>query len=66
MKHGLHLFTLCNAIATPCPETTARLYDYADDAKDVKKKNTKKEILGYILLLYKHQRDHCDQYNTLI
>jgi hypothetical protein len=31
----------CNAIQTPCSETTARLYDYADDAKDEKKKYTK-------------------------
>jgi hypothetical protein len=50
-KHGLHRSTLCNAIATPCPETTSRLYDYADDAKHVKKKNILKRILGYSVTL---------------
>jgi hypothetical protein len=37
-KHRPHYSSSCNAIATPCPETTTRLYDYADDAKDEKKK----------------------------
>jgi hypothetical protein len=40
--------TLCNAIATPCPETTARLYDYTDDARNVKKKYTKKKYWGIL------------------
>jgi hypothetical protein len=37
-----------NVIAIPCPETTARLYDYADDAKNVKKKYTKKKYWGIL------------------
>jgi hypothetical protein len=47
-KHGLHRSTLCNDIATPCPETTARLYDYADNAKNVKKEYTKKKYWGIL------------------
>jgi hypothetical protein len=46
-KHGPHRSSSCNVIATLCPGTTAKLYDYADDAKDEKEKNILERLIIY-------------------
>jgi hypothetical protein len=64
-KHGPHCSSSCNAIATPYPETTARLYDYADDAQDEKKNKLKRNIGLFLDLVNAKETIMC-QYISLI